>query len=124
MSEIILPWPNKDLSPNSRVHWAKRAKAAKSARFFARATALAAGWGGLKLPDGRVDLWIRFYPPTRRRPDDDNMLSRFKPSRDGIADALGIDDRRFVSHPYVEDEPFPNGKIVVKIQEMRHESKI
>ena len=43
------------------------------------------------------------------------MLARVKPYRDGIADALGIDDKRFVSHPYVRDTPRKGGQVVFRI---------
>lgn len=114
--ELALPWPSKDLSPNARVHWRKRAKAAADARALAMLAALATGWRPGLLPEkGRLHLWIDFYPPTMRMPDDDNMLARVKPYRDGIADALGIDDKRFVSHPYVRDTPRKGGEVVFRI---------
>ncbi len=115
MKEIVLPWPSKDLSPNSRVHWSKRAKAAKAARSEAHLAALEAGWHRETLPEGRLHLWITFNPPTRRMPDDDNMLSRCKGARDGLADALGIDDKRFVSHPFVSSETVKGGQVVIRI---------
>jgi len=115
VKDLVLPWPHKDLSPNGRVHWARKAKAAKGARELSLGEALAAGWKGAPLPEGRLHLWIDFYPPTRRLPDDDNMLARCKPYRDGIADALGIDDKRFVSHPYVRDTPRKGGQVVFRI---------
>ena len=74
-----------------------------------------AGWHLAELPEGRLHLWITFYPPTKRLPDDDNMLSRFKPWRDGIADAMGIDDKRFVSHPFVSDEVRKGGAVRVRL---------
>ncbi|WP_312707268.1 hypothetical protein [Stenotrophomonas sp.] len=115
MNELILPWPHKDLSPNARVHWNDRARASKIGRREAAALALAAGWKSILLPDGRLHLHVTFYPPTRRLPDDDNMLARFKPYRDGIADALGIDDKRFISHPLVSTEVRKGGQVVVRI---------
>lgn len=115
MMELVLPWPSKNLSPNARVHWSRKAAAAKDARAMARLLAMSARWGEAALPEGRLHLWITFHPPTRRLPDDDNMLARFKPSRDGIADALGIDDKRFVSHPYVSDKPRRGGQVVVRL---------
>ena len=113
--ELTLPWPSKDLSPNARVHWSVRADAAKKARFAAGMLAMQAGWHKARLPDGKLHLWITFHPPTRRLPDDDNMLSRFKPQRDGIADALKIDDKRFVSHPFVSDQPRKGGQVIVRM---------
>lgn len=115
MHELRLPWPSRDLHPNARVHWAKRAKAARKARADAAITAKAAGWHRRKWPDGRLHLWIDFYPPDRRRRDDDGLLSSLKPARDGIADAMGIDDVRFVSHPFVKDEVREHGQVVVRV---------
>ncbi len=115
MIELTLPWPSKDLSPNARVHWSRRARAAKSAKREAHALAVAAGWQRVILPAGRLHLHIAFYPPTRMRPDDDNMLARLKGARDGIAAALGIDDKRFVSHPMVMDEVRKGGQVVIRM---------
>lgn len=115
MNELVLPWPSKDLSPNGRVHWARKAKAAKEARYIAGVLTMGARWQEKALPDGRLHLWIDFYPPTRRLPDDDNMLTRVKPYRDGIADALGIDDKRFISHPFVKDEVRKGGEVRIRI---------
>ncbi|PJL51476.1 hypothetical protein B9Y74_05630 [Stenotrophomonas maltophilia] len=114
MNELILPWPSKELSPNRRVHWGTKAKAAKKDRAQAYILAVAAGCVPWK-SEGRVHLWVTFHPPTRMIPDDDNMLSRFKPQRDGIADALGIDDKRFISHPLVSTEVRKGGQVVVRI---------
>lgn len=114
-ADLWLPWPHKDLSPNGRAHWARKAKATKAARYLAGVLTMGAGWQSVALPDGRLHLWIDFFPPTKRLPDDDNMLSRCKAYRDGIADALGIDDRRFVSHPMVRDEKRKGGAVRVRI---------
>lgn len=98
---IILPWPDKVLSPNSRVHWSKKAKATKSARTHA-------GWAtkAAKLPiegEGHIDLHIIFMPPDKRRRDTDNMISSIKGVIDGVADGLGVNDSRFVLHIGVGD---------------------
>lgn len=115
MRELVLPWPSKELSPNTRNHWAKRSKAAKEARRTAHLLACAAGWRLEALPEGRLHLWWDYYPPTKRMPDDDNMLLRCKNYRDGLADALGIDDKRFVSHPYVKEEARKGGQVRVRL---------
>lgn len=112
---ITLAWPDRRLHPNARPHWAQRGKAAKAARAEGCLLALAAGWHNVTWPDGRLHLWIDFFPPDQRRRDDDGLLSSVKPHRDGIADALGIDDSRFVSHPYLRDETYPGGKVVMQI---------
>lgn len=112
---ITLAWPDRRLHPNSRPHWAPRAKSAKAARAEGTLLALAAGWHRVDWPAGKLHLWIDFYPPDKRRRDDDGLLASVKPHRDGIADAMKIDDSRFVSHPRVLDETFPGGKVVMQI---------
>lgn len=113
---LILPWPSRDLHPNSRVHWRRRAAAAKAARNEAMVLTRAAGWGFLPLPEGRLHLWLDFVPPDRRHRDDDGLLASMKSARDGIADALGINDRVFVSHPWVRDDiTVRGGEVRVRI---------
>lgn len=103
MSKITLPWPPKQLSPNARVHWSVKAKHAKAYRMACFALCIEAK---LQKPEttGRLHLWVEFYPPDRRSRDDDNMIAAFKSGRDGIADALGVDDKRFICHPFVSDK--------------------
>lgn len=114
---ILLPFPDKSLSPNARVHWAAKANAAKKARAMGFYAAKEAGLAEDTFAgyEGRIHLWITFRPKTRRLPDDDNCLAAFKSYRDGIADALGIDDKRFVSHPFVSDQPIMGGLVQVRI---------
>lgn len=64
-----------------------------------------------------VAFWIDFYPPSRRHYDDDNLIARFKSSRDGIAQALGVNDRKFRTLPFVRSETHPGGKVVVRVTE-------
>lgn len=116
MTAIMLPWPSRDLHPNARVHWARRAKAAKKARADARIATLAAKLP--ELPPGVLALWVTWYPPDRRRRDDDGLIASFKAARDGIADALGIDDSRFRVIPYLSDKPRQGGVVEVKITNM------
>lgn len=100
---VTLPWPPKDLSPNSRIHWSRRSKAAKAYRRACHVLTLEAGIRGVDW-EGDIHLWIDFYPPDRRHRDDDNMIAAFKAGRDGMADAMGLDDKRFRIHPYVKSE--------------------
>jgi crossover junction endodeoxyribonuclease RusA len=102
MNSVTLPWPPKDLSPNARIHWAKKSKAAKAYRascyLLTKQSGMAVDW------DGDVHAWIDFFPPDKRHRDDDNMIAAFKAGRDGMADALGIDDKRIRIHPYVKEQ--------------------
>ncbi|MEJ6656898.1 MAG: endodeoxyribonuclease RusA [Pseudomonas sp.] len=108
---VELPWPSKELSPNARVHWAKKSKAAKIYRITCLALTLESG---LRAPEGKVLLDVEFCPPDRRRRDDDNCLASFKSGRDGVADALRIDDSRFVTTIRM-GEPKKGGAVLVRI---------
>ena len=109
---VLLPWPPKVLSPNARVHWSKRSRAAKSYRMQCF---LLVKKAGLVAPLGRILLALEFVPPTRRRRDDDNLLASFKAGRDGLADALGIDDSQFVSQVQLSTEVHPQGAVRVTL---------
>jgi crossover junction endodeoxyribonuclease RusA len=110
---IFLPWPPRILSPNARVHWAKKSKITKTYRLecfvITRQSGAIVSW------DGDIHLFVTFYPPDRRRRDDDNIISSFKAGRDGIADALNVNDNRFVIHPYLSDKVRSGGIVEVRI---------
>lgn len=112
-NQVLLPWPPKVLSPNARAHWATRSKAAKAYRYRcflgAKAVRLAA-------PAGRVLLVIEFMPPNRQRRDDDNLIAAFKSGRDGLADALGLDDCLFVTQCRLSDEVRAGGVVRVTLK--------
>ncbi len=95
---ITLPYPPKELSPNARIHWAKKSKVTKACRTHA-------GWetkaAGVKVDwDGDIHVHISFFHPDARRRDEDNCIARCKAYLDGIADALGVNDNRFKVHPF------------------------
>src|SRR5574337_772533 len=65
MLNVVLPWPCRSLHPNARVHWAKRARAAKAARLYAYCSTRSTG---VKLSSaGRIDVTIKAHVPDRRR---------------------------------------------------------
>lgn len=111
MIEIVLPWPPKQLNPNQRVHWTKKSSAAKKYRRMCHLLALQAG---IKAADAAVLVDITFCPPDRRKRDDDNCLASFKSGRDGLADAMGIDDNSF-STAFRMGEPVSGGAVRVRI---------
>lgn len=93
MTEIRLPWPPSELSPNSRLHWTKLARAKKIYREVCWAATLDQK---ARVPqDAKLRTELLFYRPSRREMDHDNLLARMKSGLDGVADALGINDRRF-----------------------------
>ncbi len=112
MKDLILPWPPSILSPNSRAHWAVKSKAAASYRtacaWETKAAKIKIDW------DGMVHLWITFYAPDKRHRDDDNLVAQFKNGRDGVADALGINDKRFRIHPWLSTDVVKNGSVKVR----------
>lgn len=110
--QVLLPWPAAALSPNARGHWSKRSRAAKSYRMQCF---LFAKKAGLVAPGGRILLALEFLPPSRRRRDDDNLLAAFKAGRDGLADALGIDDSLFVTQVQLSDQVHPGGAVRVTL---------
>jgi crossover junction endodeoxyribonuclease RusA len=102
---ILFPvsWPDKNLSSNARVHWAKRAKATKAAREEAFWSAKSVGIDNLARAE-RYDVLVEFYPPDRRKRDPHNYPMLAKSALDGLADALGCDDNAFnvtwKAHPF------------------------
>ena len=99
MIRTTLPWPPPALSPNVRQHWRKLAKA--KAEYRELCAVSVRGLGGrrtYKVPDGPLHLKLEFCPPTRRKYDRDNLLSRMKSGLDAVCtDALGFDDSRIDS---------------------------
>lgn len=111
---IDLPWPDKDLSQNARVHWSARAKAVKRARTDVAWLVRAAV--PRRLDWSAVALSVVFHPPSRRRFDRDGLIGRCKALQDGIADAIGIDDRHFIP-TYAMGEPVKGGLVRVTLSE-------
>jgi crossover junction endodeoxyribonuclease RusA len=91
VTSIKYPWPPKELSPNSRVHWSKKSEAAKKVKRDAYYLTREANPLVSELPT----LSIVFHPPTAAKNDIDNCLARCKSLIDGISIALGIDDSKF-----------------------------
>lgn len=91
---IVLPWPPSSLSGHAEGHWRTKATTTKLHREWARLATLAAG--PISLPDsGDIPIRIRFVPPDRRG-DRTNFPNRLKAGLDGIAQALGVNDARFL----------------------------
>jgi crossover junction endodeoxyribonuclease RusA len=102
MIVVDLPFPNAKLNPNRSkgLHWAATSALRKSARAAAyamtRVTALGTPWYGIeRRKSDTVPLVITFIQPDRRHRDRDNLLAACKPSLDGVAEALEINDSQF-----------------------------
>lgn len=110
--EIILPWPASSLSGHAKGHWRGKASITAKHRAWAKAATLAARVEGV--PDsGDIPIAVHFVPPDKRS-DRVNFPNRMKPLFDGIADALGVNDSRFLPS-YSFGEPAKGGKVVVII---------
>lgn len=111
---VHLPWPDKRLSPNARVHWATKARFVKGARETGFVCGLEGGVRSLK---GQRDVRavITFHPPDSRRRDDDNMLSSIKAFRDGIADAMDVDDASWIT-TIQRGHPVKGGAVLIELE--------
>lgn len=121
-SEIIIPWMPKELSPNARVHWAKKSKIAKKYREDSRLSTLvcvsresATAMRSDVEQGAYLFLVLNFFCPDKRHRDDDNLIASLKAARDGISDALGIDDKHFRIGYTTRQEPIKGGMVLIEI---------
>ena len=99
MSLIVrLPWPDSRLMPNRKngKSWVSTARIKTEQREAAYLCTLAA----LKLSGDQkwkeyIPLSLVYMPPDKRHRDLDNLHAGSKAILDGMAQALGIDDKRF-----------------------------
>lgn len=110
---LTLPWPDADLSPNSRNRWGKINAALAARRDAARI--MAAQPHGDKLPSGPLAVNYFFYPPSRRWYDDDNLIAMMKSWRDGIFDFWGTNDHAVVFTTGRRCEVRKGGAVEVRI---------
>ena len=112
IKQITLPWPDSALHSNSRTHWGQKARATASARHAAKMACLEKPRIE-RIPNATI--FIEYYPPTKRG-DIHNVASSLKAYLDGIADAMGSDDKDFdVHYPTVWAGSGKPGKVVFRI---------
>ena len=113
MSALIeLPFPPATLSGHNNGHWRSRSGIVSKHRIWAKLATLA----GDPVPvpdDGDIRISFTFYPPDKRS-DRLNYVIRVKPYADGVAEALGVNDRRFLPSFHFA-EPVKNPRVVVCI---------
>lgn len=108
---IELPWPPSSLSGHNKSHWRAKSAVVAKHREWARLATLAAG---VAVPvSGDIPITMTFYPPDNRG-DRVNFPIRMKPALDGIAQALGVNDKRFVPS-YLFASPVKGGRVVVTL---------
>jgi crossover junction endodeoxyribonuclease RusA len=113
--EVALPWPDKALSPNARVHWRRWHAAAKSYKRTAWVMARHALQGRQFPAEGPISVRLVFRPPNLIRRDVDNMLASLKPAIDGISLAIGVDDTRF-AYALERQPPVKGGRVIILVR--------
>ncbi len=108
---IELPFPPASLSGhNTGNYWDKAIIIAKHREWAKMATLALAP----DVPaDGDIVVSVAFYPPDRRG-DRINFPNRMKPYFDGIADALKVNDNRFLPR-FLFCQPEKPGRVEVRI---------
>lgn len=108
---IQLPFPPASLSGHNTGHWRTKSALVKKHREWAKYAALEAA---IPVPDeGDIPIRITFVPPNRRG-DRTNYPNRVKPFLDGIADALQVNDRRFLPSYHFAEPKMP-GMVIVEV---------
>jgi len=111
---VTIRIPDSSLSPNSRCHWSRKAKAAKAMR---EAVARAVRWWELQPAWKAATFQATFHWPDKRHRDDDNAMASLKSARDGLADAgVVVNDRVFTTLPasMLYDKARPRVEIIVR----------
>jgi Holliday junction resolvase RusA-like endonuclease len=112
MIRVILPHPPRELRPNSKHHWAVKAKAGKKHKGECYMLARVRKKDVPKDKDLYINL--TFHPRTNHKIDRDNALASMKWALDGIAAAWDMDDSRFI--PFVEIGcPKKGGQVVMEV---------
>lgn len=114
---LRLPYPDKLLWPNGRTRSPHaKARKVKSHKQWARYAAMESREAMLMLSSkGAISLHVVVHPkPHGPLPDRDNVVAAVKSYQDGIALALGIDDRHFAT-PTVEFAPVRSGEFVIHV---------
>jgi hypothetical protein len=110
---IELPWPPSTLSGHAKGHWYTTSPIVAKHRAWAKNATVAANIGPVPV-EGDIHIGFTFYPPDRRS-DRCNFANRLKAYIDGIADALKVNDRRFLPAYHFAEPVRGDGKIVVTI---------
>lgn len=97
---IKLPYPNKALWPNGRSHWAVKASHVKKHKNDAYGAALEVLPTCFKHNGNRISIKLIVSAKSKGPyPDKDNSLAAAKSYFDGIALAMGVDDKLFDPQP-------------------------
>lgn len=113
---IELPFPPKALWPNGRAHWADKHRAAKKAKNDAYLS-MKGYLETMRAPAVPARLVFTIRPkPSGPEPDRDNCVSAMKAYQDGIAAALGINDRTLAEPRIIMGERVKGGAVIVEVE--------
>jgi crossover junction endodeoxyribonuclease RusA len=112
---IDLPWPSSELSQNARTHHAVKARAVKKSRNDAFWLTKAVNDGSLKDAE-TLRVTFEFCPPDYRKRDLDNAFGCCKAARDGIAEAIGIDDSKWNEITILRGPVEKGGRVIVTLE--------
>lgn len=112
---ITLPFPSAKLSGHNEAGWRAKQGVIRTSRALAWGTTME-NKTRIVLPPHPEDILIemRFYPKDRRS-DRVNFANRMKPYIDGIADALGVNDVRFLPVYRYFDPDKDNPRVEVRL---------
>lgn len=113
---ISLPWPPTELRPNFKRsnHWSKYQPIVNRYRYACKVLGMEQRLHLMDWPEGEINLTYTFHAPKGCRWDRDAREAAFKAGQDGIADAMGVDDRHFRAEN-IHGEPVKNGAVVVTV---------
>lgn len=120
LCRFTLPVRVKNIT-NERTHWAVKARYSKQLREVARfQTSIAIGLADedVDSDSDRYRVTLIRQSTTAQRMDGDGLQAAMKPIRDGIADALGIDDGSDRIEWKYEQEKTGEYAVEVKIERM------
>lgn len=114
---VELTWPDKALWPNGgHNHHMKVHRFKKAARTEANWATRFAMQRHLYEHDGNpIAIHVVAHPKTTNAVDAQNLIAGLKAHFDGIADALGVDDKYFAAPTVAFAEPMTNGRVIVEV---------
>lgn len=113
---IELPYPHKILWPNGRGHYMAVSREKKRHKLWAYHSMLATPVNfALKSMPG-IRIVATFHPKTRHAVDKDNASASLKAYQDGIAAALGVDDKIFAEPKIIIADPVKGGSVSITLE--------
>lgn len=117
MIEILLPWPDRALSPNAKTtHWRSKQAAKVSVREAAKILTLKTGQ--TIESNAKLEMTLIMRPPDKRRRDADNVLASMKVAIDSVCKTLGADDWQIKRVTLEWGDVVTGGQVVVRLEEI------